>query len=366
MSRKPVSTETPATPDGAGSTTEPVGAGSPAPDGWRKVPILVVALTALLVAMLTAFALPAINSGPHKVPIAVAGPDAAAVKIAGQLEKAKPGGFRIRTLPDARAARERIDDRDIYGAVVVGATPGAKPEVLIATTASPTIATTLRTLARALDPATADSGVVVRDLHPPMADDPNAIGLSAGALPLVLGGYLAAAAIVTLLRDPAQRAATAFGFSIAGGFALTALLQYGFGVTNGNYALTSLAVTFSTAATCWTIMGLSALLGGAGLALGATMMIFLGNPLSGLAAGPEWLPTPWGTFGQFLPPGAGGTLLRSTAFFDGSGSTRALIVLSGWLLGGLALFVLGSRRQAAPGAAAPAPEREPEPTLGKS
>ncbi|MBD0741115.1 hypothetical protein [Streptomyces sp. CBMA152] len=361
MSRKPVSN-----PVSTASPAKTADAESTAPDGWRKVPILVVGLTALLVAMLTAFALPAINSGPHKVPIAVVGPDAAAEKIAGQLEKAKPGGFRIRTLPDAEAARERIDDRDIYGAVVVGATPGAKPEVLIATTASPTIATTLRTLARALDPATAESGVVVRDLHPPMADDPNAIGLSAGALPLVLGGYLAAAAIVTLLREPAQRAATAFGFSIAGGFALTALLQYGFGVTNGNYALTSLAVTFSTAATCWTIMGLQAVLGGAGLGLGAAMMIFLGNPLSGLAGGPEWLPTPWGTFGQFLPPGAGGTLLRSTAFFDGSGSMRALIVLSCWLLGGLALFVLGSRREAAPGVVAHTPQREPEPTLGKS
>jgi hypothetical protein len=28
------------------------------------------------------------------------------------------------------------------------------------------------------------------------------------------------------------------------------------------------------------------------------------------------LPTGWGTLGQMLPPGAGGSLLRSTAFFE--------------------------------------------------
>ncbi|KNB54376.1 hypothetical protein [Streptomyces caatingaensis] len=321
---------------------------APPSPGWRKVPLLVVGLTALLVAMLTAFALPAINSGPHKVPIAVAGPGPAADRIADRIAEAKPGAFRITKVADADAARERIDDRDAYGAVVLGPKPGAKPEVYVATTAGPSVAATLRLLALSLDPAAAGAGAPVRDLHPPTSDDPNAVGLSAGALPLVLGGYLAAAAIVLLLRSPAQRAVTALGFALLGGFSLTALLQYGFGITDGNYFLISLAVAFSTAATSVTIMGLHAVLGGRGLGLGAAMMIFLGNPLSGLASGPEWLPSGWGTFGQFLPPGAGGTLLRSTAFFDGAGCGRALVVLACWLLAGLALFTLGSRRTPTP------------------
>ncbi len=319
---------------------------APALSGWRKVPVLVVGLTALLVAMLTAFALPAVNSGPHKVPIAVAGPQQAAAAVAGRLEHVRPGAFRVTVVPDAEAARARIDDRDAYGAVVLPAAPGARPQMLVATTASPLIAAALRTLAPLLDPASAHSGVTVTDLHPPTAGDPYAVGLSAGALPLVLGGYLAATLIVLLVHGAAQRAVAAFGFSLAGGFALTALLRYGFGVIDGHYAATSLAVAFSTAATCWTIMGLRAVLGNAGLALGAAAMIFLGNPLSGLSGGPEWLPPGWGTFGQYLPPGAGGTLLRSTAFFHGSGSAHALVVLTCWLLGGLALFTYGTLRKA--------------------
>ncbi|MER6386458.1 hypothetical protein [Streptomyces sp. NPDC001250] len=305
--------------------------------------MLVVGLTALLVAMLTAFVLPAVNSGPHKVPIAIAGPERAAALLAEKVDRARPSAFDISLVDDARTVRQRIDDREIYGAVVLGNAPGTPPEVLVASTASPPIAATLRALAPALAPAPAGAQVAVRDLHPLPAADPNGVGLSAGALPLVLGGYLAAILIVTLLRAPAQRAATAFGFALTGGFVLTAVLRYGFDVIDGNYPLTSLAVAFSTAATCWTIMGLRAVLGAPGLGLGAAMMIFLGNPLSGLAGGPEWLPSGWGTFGQFLPPGAGGTLLRSMAFFDGTGSGRALLVLAAWLAFGLALFVYGSR-----------------------
>jgi hypothetical protein len=48
-------------------------------------------------------------------------------------------------------------------------------------------------------------------------------------------------------------------------------------------------------------------------------MVLIGNPFSGVGTGPELLPQPVGAIGQLLPPGAGGNLLRSTAFFDGAG-----------------------------------------------
>jgi hypothetical protein len=48
-------------------------------------------------------------------------------------------------------------------------------------------------------------------------------------------------------------------------------------------------------------------------------MVLVGNPLSGISSAPERLPEPAGALGPLLPPGAGGSLLRSTAFFDGAG-----------------------------------------------
>jgi MYXO-CTERM domain-containing protein len=76
-------------------------------------------------------------------------------------------------------------------------------------------------------------------------------------------------------------------------------------------------------------------------------MMLVGNPLSGIATAPELLPSPAGAIGQLLPPGAGGTLLRSTAFFDGAAAGRPLTVLAAWALLGLAAIWLGSRRRRA-------------------
>jgi hypothetical protein len=55
----------------------------------------------------------------------------------------------------------------------------------------------------------------------------------------------------------------------------------------------------------------------------------------------ELLPQPWGSVGQWLPVGAGGSLLRSTAFFDGAGSAGPLWVLAGYALAGLVLALVG-------------------------
>ena len=72
------------------------------------------------------------------------------------------------------------------------------------------------------------------------------------------------------------------------------------------------------------VAGLSAVLGRAGIALGAVVVFVLGNPLSGLATAPELLPQPWGALGQFLPPGAGATLLRSAGYFDWAGAGQSV------------------------------------------
>ncbi|PSK63153.1 hypothetical protein B0E53_04931 [Micromonospora sp. MH33] len=104
--------------------------------------------------------------------------------------------------------------------------------------------------------------------------------------------------------------------------------------------------------------GLGALFGRAGLGLGALLVFLVGNPLSAVGAAPELLPQPWGAVGQFLPVGAGGTLLRSAAFFDGAGAGRSLAVLAGYALVGLALVLVVNRSHRA-GADSPAPAGRP-------
>ncbi|GAA3290193.1 hypothetical protein GCM10020295_03960 [Streptomyces cinereospinus] len=91
-------------------------------------------------------------------------------------------------------------------------------------------------------------------------------------------------------------------------------------------------------------LGLESLLGYAGFGAGSVVMMFLGNPLSGLASGPYWLPDGWSTLGQLLPPGASGSLLRANAFYDGTGAGGPALVLAVWVLAGLALMCVADRR----------------------
>jgi hypothetical protein len=73
-------------------------------------------------------------------------------------------------------------------------------------------------------------------------------------------------------------------------------------------------------------------------------MVLVGNPLSAVSSAPELLPQPMGAIGQLLPPGAGGNLLRSTAFFDGAAAGGPIAVLAVWVLVGFtAMFVAAVR-----------------------
>ena len=104
--------------------------------------------------------------------------------------------------------------------------------------------------------------------------------------------------------------------------------------TWASLSLTVLAISSVTA-------GLIALLGTAGFGLAAVLMVFIGNPFSGVTSAPRLLPDWVDHLGQWLPPGAGANLLRSTAYFHGNGAAGHLVVLLLWTAFGLGAIVTG-------------------------
>lgn len=158
-------------------------------------------------------------------------------------------------------------------------------------------------------------------------------------------------------RSIVKRVLGAGGVAVVAGFALTAILQFGTNSLDGNYLLTALALTLGMSAISLPILGLESLLGMKGFALGAVTMMFIGNPLSGMATTAAWLPAGWGALGQLLPPGAAGASVRSTAFFDGHGAATPLLVLACWIAVGIALCVAAGRKKAS------TPVVEPEAAL---
>jgi hypothetical protein len=311
----------------------------------RKGPPLVVVvtlLTAILTVLLIAFAWPSSRSEPRDLPLAVAGPQAAVSQVSGMVEQRSPGAFDIHPVTDRAAAVQAIEDREVYGAIVLDQPQSV--EVLTASAGGPAVAQILAQMPAQLAAQQPGLTTKVTDVVPLPADDPRGAGLAAGALPLVLGGILAAVLLVQLVRAGIRRIIGALAFSITGALALTAVLQYWLGSLEGHYLVNAGVIAMSVAATSLTLLGLEWLIGTPGIGLGSAIMMLLGNPLSGLTSAPEMLPTGWGALGQLLPPGAAGTALRSVSFFDGAGAGRPLLVLSCWLLLGLALCTLGAVR----------------------
>lgn len=312
------------------------------PSRWPTVAGAVVALTTITSVLLIAFAWPSVRSSVHDVPIAVTGPTAAVDRTRVALEQRAPGAFDITEAADKAGAEQLIRDRKVYGAIDLGS---GRPQVIIASAAGPAVAQTLQTMATGLGQNSgATPPAAVRDLATLSTGDPRGAGLAAGALPLVMGGLLAAVLLTKLVRGTGRRVAGALAFSMTGGLAVVAILQFWFGSLSGSSLANTGAVALSIAAISLTVLGLESLFGYTGIGIGAVLMMLIGNPLSGTATAPEMLPGRSGALGQLLPPGAGGQLLRSTAFFDGRGATSALTVLLAWATLGAVLCLIGGVR----------------------
>ncbi|MEV4636201.1 hypothetical protein AB0J80_02510 [Actinoplanes sp. NPDC049548] len=302
--------------------------------GKLRPVVIAVAVVVLQVLLVPLFAGPAAHLGPRDLPIAVAGPQPTADQVAARLTAARPGAFDVRVVGDADAA---IRDREVYGAVVLG-TGG--PSLHVASAASPAVATLLTQ-------ATAELGqgspVPVVDVVPTDAGDPRGAGLGAGFLPMAMTSLLAGVLTFLLIKRRSARLLALGAFAVLAGLAGAAVQQLWLDVVPGNHwgvagvlALFALAVSAAVA-------GLGAVFDRAGVALGAVTVFLVGNALSAVSSAPELLPQPWGAVGQFLPIGAGGTLLRSVAYFGGRGGGAAVAVLTAYAIGGL-LLVVGGRR----------------------
>lgn len=305
---------------------------------------IVVVLTVVLAVLAIAFALPAVRSKPHDIPIGAAGPQAASGQVEAILEKQAPGAFAVTYYPGEAALRDAILNRDVYGGFSFGQDG---PAVLVATGGSPMVAQMLTQIGNGISQQT---GMTLRseDLAPPTADDSRGVGLAASALPITLAGMLPAVALMLLLkREVWTRFTAAVVFAGVAGVTIAALLRYVFGSTDQNLWGVAAGLTLGILAAGLTMLGLGSLFGRVGLALGALLALLVGNPLSGLNSAPEMLPSGWGELGQWLPQGATATLLRSTAFFGGAGSIMPILILTCWALAGTALIIFAAIRQRA-------------------
>lgn len=355
--------------------------------------ILVALFAAAIVSIvLLAFSWPTVTADPKDLPMAAVG-DSAQIE---QITSSAPEGMLDLERVDTRAeAEQMIREREVYGAFVLG---GEDPEILVSSAASPAVAQQLRGIAAQMQqsidsqaisgmqdgmeqmqealeaaaqaaenpqapgqtPGVAGAGegagtlpdasamdvpqVTVTDVVPLSDDDATGAGLAIAGLPLSIGGIVGGVLTSTLVHSRRMRAVAVVAYGAFGGIALSLILQTWFGILQGEFWLNALAAGLAVASTAAIINGFVSLMGPGGIAIGAVLTMFIGNPISSLTQPKEFLAGAWGDIGQFFVPGAAGTLLRDISYFPDAPMAMSWWVLIAWFVLGIALILIGHLR----------------------
>ncbi|MFB7884783.1 hypothetical protein [Microbacterium sp. NPDC056057] len=337
-------------------------------------------LGSLIVAVIVmAFVWPAATSQPQNLPVGISGPAEAVTAVEDKLAEQDPAPFDLHEVDSRDDAVSQIESRELYGAILLG----DEPEVLIATAASPVAAQALRGVATQLqsqidtaaktaltDQLTAIVGalksgqmpqlpdgasgaapviptVTVTDVVPLADGDSTGAGLGASVFPMVLGGMLGGILLTLLVQGVVRRLVGLVVFGIAAGALIALVMQTWFGILTGDWLLNAAVLGLGVTATSALIVGLAALMGPPGIAVGAVITMFIANPIAGAALPPQFLPEPWGAVGQFFVPGASANLLRSVMYFPDASTWAQWTILGAWLVGGVILALIGHQRNRA-------------------
>jgi hypothetical protein len=285
---------------------------------------------------------------PHGLPIGIVGAPPVADAARAELGRAAPGAFEVHAYPSLTAARTAVLHRSVYGAFQ----PVPSPVLLVASAASPPVAVLLqKVFARAA--SRSGRALAVHDLVPlPSSDSSGATSYSA-ILSLIIVGLAGTTLVYTVTRHRPEAFRVVATVVIAFGAGLiTALIT---NVLVGAFPDHFFAVwgvaTLFVLAIGLPIAAFQVIFGIAGTAIGALLFLVIGNPASGGSSAPELLPGFWRTLSQLLPPGAAVTSMRDVVYFNGHGSSRALIVLSVYAVLGGAVAMIAYRLRTPAGAA---------------
>ena len=293
---------------------------------WPRAVAVALAGSAILAVVVLAFLWPSVTSKPAHVPVAVVGNSAA---VSSQLSET----FDISSAPDRATAVERIQSREVYGAIVLGQTP----EVLTASANGTVVSQMFTGVASGM-------GATATDIVPLASTDARGAGLSAMGFPLVIGGIIGGVLVSMTIKGTWRRLLATAVYGVGAGIVVVLITQSWFGILQGalvpNMTVSAMAVLTVTTL----IVGLTSIIGPAGIGVSAVLMMFIGNQISGATQPWQFLPEPWGAVGQFFPQGAGATLLRDLSYFPDASTTQAWLVLAAWIAAGAVFMVVGHKR----------------------
>ena len=317
----------------------------------RTVLLAVLGLTVVVVSILSSYASALGNPSPRHVPVAVSAPPA----VLGKLEAAPQ--LRVYPVPDLAKARVMVEDRAVYGALVLPRTGSAT--LLVANGGGHSVEAVLVQVGQQ---AAASRGTTlgIVDVAPTSPNDPNGTVEFYCIAFLFLGGAIGATVlgrVVGPVRGPRGALARLGLVLVYAGWlsvVVTFFADVVFGDLEGHFGFIFLTLWLFVAAVCLAITGLLALLGRGPILL-ILVLIALGNPSSGGPVPRPLLNGFYSGLNPVLPQGAALSALRGVQYFGNHGIALGLLCLLIWALAGLGLLGATVVRDGLRTSATPAP-----------
>jgi hypothetical protein len=286
------------------------------------------------------------NPTPHSIPTAVVGsyqtPRAKAFIIG--LEKALNASVKLYPYKSRAAAVDAVDEQKVL-AILDFRDSGREVAVDVAGASGASVAQVVEETTPKVGKATGVS-VTVRDIRPLQRGDPHGLAVFYISIAAVIVGFIGAVQLSVHAQalTPLQRIAYTVTYALLGGFVIVAIVHWLLGALRLPFVESWLILSF-TMFTCGMVFTMFRTLFGRWAMLPTwSLMVLVGNPSSGGAVSWALLPSPLGTIGRWLPPGASVNAQHTAIYFRDHQHAFPFLVLAGWSLVSCAVFWIWRHR----------------------
>ncbi|MCO6003856.1 ABC transporter permease [Actinoallomurus purpureus] len=283
---------------------------------------------------------------PHAIPAAVVGNHhtARGEAFISRLEKALNASVRIYPFGGRAAAVEAVDDQQVF-AILEFDDSGRAVTVEVAGASGASVAQLLSETTPRVGKATGVA-VTVRDIKPLQRGDPRGLAVFYISLAAAIIGFVGAIQLSVHAKglDPIERIVFTVAYAVLGGFSIAAVVDWLLGALRLPFVESWLILTFTMFTSGMVFTMFNTLFGRWAMIPTWSLMVLLGNPSSGGAVSWALLPSPLGTIGRWLPPGASVNAQHTAIYFPHHQHAFPFLVLAAWSLLSSAVFWTWRRR----------------------
>lgn len=271
---------------------------------------------------------------PHDLPVGIVGTPARIASISGELSRHAAGSIKLVPYDSAGAARAGIEDRSVYGALVVDA-DGKAMDLLYAGANGPAVQATLQGVFQGVAQGSAAT-LRPLDVVATSPGDTRSLSIFYTGFGLVLAGFLFGLISYQMaLRLPLRlRLLSLTAFAATAGTVTTLVAgPTGFNALPGAFAsLAIVAILLAGAVAAATVL-IMRVAGAVGTMVATVSLLILGNATGGGTLPAAYLPDWLRPLADILPVGLGIRALQGISYFDNDGFAGGVALLAVWIIG---------------------------------